>query len=228
MSLVNERSVFANLNARSELELLDNIYDRIIITDNSANILNILAESSAINPDEDIIRKRGRRKTPKLSQLPLRRSPRKAPSSIGYQRSAAAASVSMDLSTDETASTTTATASHDYFLRTPKKTPTKSLFSRTPRKTPSKSAGSAAVNTPSKLRVSPRKRLQLDGDDSGIGLTPTYLSPDYLQDITTPSTSGYKSSKSSAASANTTTVQKSKSGSKSASVISRRRRRRYF
>lgn len=193
MPRLNDRSVFGDLNARNELEIIDNIYDRAIITTNSANILNIMSESSALNPDEEVIRKRGRKKTPKVCHLPLRRSPRKTSNNSNT-----------NLLAIESQSSTQSDQTHDYFLRTPKKTPIKSM-SRTPSKrmTPSKSA----PMTP--RRVSPRKRLQLDGNDSGIGLTP---SPHVL----TPEVG--------------TSNQKSvpKTNSNKSSIISRRRRRRYF
>jgi len=76
---MNDRLVLNDLNARNELEVIDSLYDRTIITTNSANILNIMTESSPVSPEEEVIRKRGRKKTPKISMLPLRRSPRKAP-----------------------------------------------------------------------------------------------------------------------------------------------------
>ncbi|CAG2103537.1 unnamed protein product [Medioppia subpectinata] len=207
MSLfMNERSVFGDLNATNELEMLDNIYDRTIITANSANILNILSESSALNPEEEVIRKRGRKKTPKVSQLPLRRSPRKAPSN-GAER--------MALLSPVRSSAPQSDGSHDYFLRTPsKKTPSKSSTpGRTPRKTPSKSSA-ATPSTP--RRVSPRKRLQLDSNDSGLGLTP---SPSlYRGQELTPVVGNGSNPKNS----------KSKSSTKSANSLTRRRRRRYF
>ena len=174
------------------------IEDRAIITHNSANILNIMAETTALNPEEEVIRKRGRKKTPKVSQLPLRRSPRKSANP--------SAEVVRPIFADSQSSTQS-DPSHDYFLRTPKKTPQKSSTARTPSKqSPSKSVISIR-------RVSPRKRLLLDNNDSGLGLSPALSSSE-----STPvmSSSEKKSS-----------VPKAKTSSKSL-TLSRRRRRRYF
>ena len=219
---MSDRLVLNDLNARSELEVIDGIYgmsshifwtsieltivlfiislfgteDRSIITTNSANILNIMAESLSVNPEEEVIRKRGRKKTPKISLLPLRRSPRKAPNP------------SSDPLFGDSQSSTTSDQTHDYFLRTPKKTPQKSSIVRTPSKqTPSKS-GSMSVR-----RVSPRKRLQLDGNDSGIGLSPALSNSEGTPKTTTPEAKKQ--------------VPRAKTSSKSLSMT-RRRRRRYF
>ena len=164
--------------------------DRAIITTNSANILNIMAETQTVNPEEEVIRKRGRKKTPKISMLPLRRSPRKV-----VHQTIDGSSQSSD-------------QSHDYFLRTPKKTPQKSSIVRTPSKqTPSKSG------TMTQRRISPRKRLQLDNNDSGLGLSPSLSGTD-----STPNTS---------VSEKKPTIPKTKTLSKSL-TMTRRRRRRYF
>jgi len=198
--LLNERSVFGDLNAINELELLGN-FDRTIITPNSANILNILSESSALNPEEEVIRKRGRKKTPKISQLPLRRSPRKSATIGDHSRSAIESSPARPQSD----------ASHEYFLRTPsKRSPTK-WMNRTPGKTPSKSSA-ATPSTP--RRISPRKRLQLDGNDSGLGLTP---SPGF--------SSGHESTPNVANGSHKTPA---KAKSPKSLIMTRRRRRRYF
>jgi hypothetical protein len=156
--------------------------------------------SSALNPDEEVIRKRGRKKTPKVSLLPLRRSPRKA-----Y------ISNNSDIDSSQTPSSSQSDQTHDYFLRTPKKTMTSSTESRIPSKlslSPSKS--SSTPMTPQ--RVSPRKRLLLNSNDSGIAID---LSPAFSGHELTPSTSLKNSSK----------IVKTQTKS---SILTKRRRRRYF
>ena len=149
-----------------------------------------MAETASVNPEEEVIRKRGRKKTPKLSMLPLRRSPRKAPNPAPSDTSSS--------QTDQT---------HDYFLRTPKKTPQKSPIIRTPSKqTPSKSGSM------SERRATPRKRLLLDNNDSGLGLSPALSGSE-----STPNTTAVEKS----------AVPKTRPLSKSLSMT-RRRRRRYF
>lgn len=158
-----------------------------------------MAETTPLNPEEEVIRKRGRKKTPKISQLPLRRSPRKSANPLGDNV--------QPLFTDSQFSNQSE-PNHDYFLRTPKKTPQKSSTAPTPSKqTPSKSA------MVSVRRVSPRKRLQLDNNDSGLGMSPALSS----SESTPVTTSSEKKAM----------VPKAKNSPKSL-TLSRRRRRRYF
>jgi hypothetical protein len=130
--------------------------------------------------------------------LPLRRSPRKAFIN------------NLDIDSSQTPSSSQSDQTHDYFLRTPKKTIT-STESRIPSKlslSPSKS--SSTPMTPQ--RVSPRKRLLLNSNDSGIAID---LSPTFSGNELTPNTSLKNSSK--------TVKTQTKN-----SILTKRRRRRYF
>ena len=158
-----------------------------------ANIIR--SNGPNLNPDEEVIRKRGRKVVPKIpknkTEVALRRSPRKlvqnnsrandneqslnqsstfSPSSISTATTTAR---SQHHQSGQTA-TPTPTQSHEYNLRTPTKSPKRASVGRTPTKpkTPSKSS-----QTSSSQRISPRKRLLMNiSGDSGIGLTPANTS----------------------------------------------------
>jgi len=164
--------------------------------------LNIIRESSTVNPDEEVIRKRGRKKTPKVSLLPLRRSPRKLNSNSNNSNDSSM-NISFDLSESLTSSPD---QTHDYFLRTPKKAMTSPTATRTVPKLLLSPTKTSTPMTPT--RVSPRKRLLLSSNDSGIELSPA-LSGHQL----TPNT------KSNSKIAKTQTKS---------STLTKRRRRRYF
>jgi hypothetical protein len=149
-----------------------------------------------INADEEVIRKRGRKVTPKIS-------PKKSMKASLKKRITIVMDNAVDDSNEVTPQSSADNQKHTYNLRTPKKSQTSAnacvsdgvesvastssasgvalSSARTPSKvTPSKVrslAGDESMTPTPITRSTPRKRLLMSSNDSGIEMTPQLRSP---------------------------------------------------